>query len=136
MGRGTDTPFEQIGAPGIDGVRLSAELNGQALDGVRFYPVSFRPVSGKYAGKDCQGVFILVTDRAAIRPVRMGLEIATTLYRLYPDEYDPEEAEKLFASKKSLAPIRVGEAPAHVAESWKEDEAKWLRLRKPYLLYK
>jgi uncharacterized protein YbbC (DUF1343 family)/CubicO group peptidase (beta-lactamase class C family) len=135
VGRGTDTPFEQIGAPWIDGIKLSAELNRRALKGVRFYPVSFRPVSGKYAGKDCRGVFILVTDRAAIRPVRMGLEIATILYRLYPDEYDLEEAEKLFASKKSVTPIRAGEDPARVADRWKDDEAKWLGLRKTYLLY-
>jgi uncharacterized protein YbbC (DUF1343 family) len=136
VGRGTDSPFEQIGAPWIDGVRLSSELNRRALEGIRFYPVSFQPVSGKYAGKACQGVFILVTDRAAISPVRMGLEIATTLYSLYPDEYDPEEAEKLFATKKNMAPIRAGEDPIRVAKSWKDDETKWLRIRKPYLLYK
>jgi hypothetical protein len=54
---------------------------------------------------------------------------------LYPDEYDPDEAEKLFATKKSMTPIRAGEDPARVAESWKDDETKWLRTRKPYLLY-
>jgi uncharacterized protein YbbC (DUF1343 family) len=136
VGRGTDTPFEQIGAPWIDGVELSTELNGRALRGVRFYPVSFKPLSGKYADIDCQGVFILVTDRTKIRPVRLGLEIATTLYRLYPEKYDPEEADKLFRSKEGLSPIRAGEEPARAAASWRDDEAKWLQTRKPYLLYK
>jgi uncharacterized protein YbbC (DUF1343 family) len=136
VGRGTDTPFEQFGAPWIDGVRLSSELNRRALEGVRFYPVSFQPRSGKYSGKDCQGIFILVTDRTAIRPVRLGLEIATLLYKLYPDEYDPEEAEKQFATRVNMTPIRAGNDPIRVAESWKDDEAKWLRTRKPYLLYK
>jgi uncharacterized protein YbbC (DUF1343 family) len=136
VGRGTDTPFEQIGAPWIDGVELSIELNGRSLSGVRFYPVSFKPASGKYAGIDCQGVFILVTDRTEIRPVRLGLEIARTLYRLYPEKYDPEEADKLFGSKEGLSPIRAGEDPARVTASWRDDEAKWLQSRKPYLLYK
>lgn len=135
VGRGTDSPFEQIGAPWIDGVNLSAELNRRALGGVRFYPVTFRPQSGKYAGMDCQGVFILVTDRTVIRPVRLGLEIATILQRLYPNEYDPEEADKLFGSKESPNPIKAGEGPVRIAESWKQDEVKWRRLRKPYLLY-
>jgi uncharacterized protein YbbC (DUF1343 family)/CubicO group peptidase (beta-lactamase class C family) len=135
VGRGTDTPFEQIGAPWIDGVRLASELNARRLEGIRFYPVSFTPVSDKYAGKTCRGVHLLITDRKALRPVRLGLEIAAMLYRLYPDTYDPEEADKLFGSKKQPNPIRTGLDPEQVADGWKEDEARWLQLREPYLLY-
>lgn len=135
VGRGTDMPFEQIGAPWIDGVRLAGELNARRLKGLRFYPVSFKPVSDKYAGKTCRGVFLLVTDRRVLRPVRLGLEIAAMLHRLYPDEYDPEEADKMFRSGNWLSPIRAGEDPERVADRWKKDEAKWLHLRAPYLLY-
>ena len=128
-------PFEQIGAPWIDGVRLAAELNGRNLEGIRFYPVSFNPVSDKYAGTTCRGVYLLVTDRRALRPVRLGLEIATMLYRLYPETYDPEEADKLFGTEEQPAPIRTGLDPVQAADRWKKDEAKWLQLRAPYLLY-
>ena len=135
VGRGTDTPFEQLGAPWIDGVKLSAELNRRALNGVRFYPVSFKPQSGKYADMDCQGVFILVTDRRVIRPVRLGFEIATILHRLYPKEYDPEEADKMFGFKEGLNPITAGADPVHVVKGWEDHEQEWFKLRKPYLLY-
>ena len=85
-GRGTDTPFEQIGAPWIDGPALAAALNARALPGVRFYPVTFTPAAGaKLGGQACHGVFVIVTDRDRLRPVRVGLEIAAALSRLYGD---------------------------------------------------
>ncbi len=83
VGRGTDTPFEQLGAPWIDGVQLADALNARNIAGVRFYPVRFTPVSSKYAKEECQGVFIVVTDRSALRPVRLGLEVAAMLHKLY-----------------------------------------------------
>ena len=135
VGRGTDRPFEQVGAPWIDGVRLGSELNGRKLEGIRFYPVAFNPVSDKYAGTTCRGVYLLVTDREALRPVRLGLEIGTALYRLYPETYNPEEADKLFGSGKQPAPIRSGADPEQVADHWEKDETQWLQLRAPYLLY-
>ena len=70
VGRGTDTPFEHIGAPWIDGVQLADALNARSIPGVRFYPVRFTPASSKYANEECQGVFIIVTDRVAMRPTR------------------------------------------------------------------
>jgi uncharacterized protein YbbC (DUF1343 family) len=71
VGRGTDTPFEQVGAPWIVGVQLAAALNARDLAGVRFYPVSFTPQSSKFAGERCQGVFILLIDRQTFQPVRL-----------------------------------------------------------------
>ncbi len=135
VGRGTDTPFDQIGAPWIDGVRLAAELNARTIPGVSFYPVSFVPTTSKYAVEACQGVFLLVNNRQALQPVRLGLEIAATLYRLYPEEYRLKAAKSLLGSEKVFARIQVGEEPARVAESWLVDEARWRELRKGYLLY-
>ena len=83
VGRGTDTPFEQFGAPWIDATVLADALNGRRIPGVGFYPVRFTPASSKYAGQACQGVFMIVTDRAALRPVRLGVEIAAMLHKLY-----------------------------------------------------
>ena len=135
VGRGTGTPFEQIGAPWIDGLQLAAALNANGLAGVRFYPVSFTPQSSKYAGRKCQGVFILVTDRQALRPVRLGLEVAATLHRLYPAEYRLENEDNLLGSETVLIQILAGEDPAVIAKTWRADEKQWRQLRRRYLLY-
>ena len=135
VGRGTGTPFEQFGAPWIDGVQLAAALSARDLAGVRFYPVSFTPQSSKFAGEKCQGVFILVTDRQALRPVRLGLEIAATLYRLYPHKYRLEEEENLLGSETALTQIIAGEKPADIVKTWQADEKHWRQLRRRYLLY-
>jgi uncharacterized protein YbbC (DUF1343 family) len=135
VGRGTDTPFEQIGAPWIDGVQLADTLNARAVPGVRFYPVRFTPASSKYANQECQGVFIIVTDRAALRPVRVGVEIASALSRLYPSHYQLDAAGRLFGSRDALARVRTGDDPAAIAASFGVAEARWRLLRAKYLLY-
>jgi len=135
VGRGTDTPFEQIGAPWIDGALLAAELNARKTPGVSFYQVSFVPTSSKYAGEVCQGVFMLVTNRQVLQPVRLGLKIAATLHLLYPEEYHLEAANSLLGPAETLARIQSGVGSARVAESWLVDEAQWRELRKGYLLY-
>ena len=136
VGRGTDTPFEQIGAPWIDGPVLSAALNASALRGVRFYPVTFTPGAGaKLGGQVCRGVFLIVTDRDRLRPVRVGLEIASTLSRLYGPQFRLEDAATLFGPKAMLEKIRAGADPAAIAASWTADEAKWRLTRAKYLLY-
>jgi uncharacterized protein YbbC (DUF1343 family)/CubicO group peptidase (beta-lactamase class C family) len=136
VGRGTDTPFEQIGAPWIDGVAVSDALNARALPGIRFYPVRFTPVSSKYANQECGGVFMIITDRATIHPVRVGVEISAVLHRLYGAQYELERAERLFGSKEGLARIRAGEDPAAIVSSWAAGEARWRLLRNKYLLYR
>jgi uncharacterized protein YbbC (DUF1343 family) len=135
VGRGTDTPFEHVGAPWIDGLRLADALNARAVPGVRFYPVRFTPVSSKYANEECQGVFIIVTDRAALRPVRVGLEIASALSRMYPAQYQLDAAGRLFGSREALARVRSGDDPTAIAASWAPAEARWRLLRSKYLLY-
>ena len=135
VGRGTDAPFEQIGAPWIDGVTLADQLNARALPGVRFYPVSFVPLTSRYAGERCNGVFMIMTDRRALKPVRVGLEVASALHRLYGPQFDLDAAARLFGSRAVLASIRAGEDPARIAASWAADEARWRLLRAPYLLY-
>jgi uncharacterized protein YbbC (DUF1343 family)/CubicO group peptidase (beta-lactamase class C family) len=136
VGRGTDTPFEQVGAPWIDGVALADALNGRTIPGVRFYPVRFTPASSKYANEECGGVFIIVSDRSAIHPVRVGLEIAAMLQKLYGSKYELESAERLFGSKEGIARIRAGDDPAAIVSSWAAGEARWRLLRNKYLLYR
>jgi uncharacterized protein YbbC (DUF1343 family) len=136
VGRGTDTPFEQLGAPWIDGVQLAEALNARSIAGVRFYPVRFTPVSSKYAKEECQGVFIVVTDRSALRPVRLGLEVAAALHKLYASRFELESAERLFGSKDTLTRVRNGDDPAAIAAAWAAGEARWRLLRAKYLLYR
>jgi uncharacterized protein YbbC (DUF1343 family)/CubicO group peptidase (beta-lactamase class C family) len=136
VGRGTDTPFEHIGAPWIDGVRLADVLNARRIPGVRFYPVLFTPTSSVYANELCRGVFMMVTDRYALRPVRLGIEIASALWRLYPDRYDFKNTVRLIGSQASIDRIRRGDDPTDIARSWSAAEEGWRRLRAKYLLYR
>ena len=135
VGRGTDTPFEQLGAPWIDGVQLAGALHARRIPGVAFYPVRFTPASSKYAKEECQGVFMVVTDRRALRPVRVGVEIAAMLHKLYGTAFDLDTAQRLFGSKDSLARIRAGEDPETIAASWAAGEDRWRVIRAKYLLY-
>ena len=136
VGRGTDTPFEQIGAPWIDGVQLAEALNARGIPGVKFYPVRFTPLSSKYAKQECQGVFLVVTDRQALRPVRLGVELASAVSKLYGAKYELESAERLFGSHDGVSRIRSGEDPATIAGSWSAAEGRWRLLRAKYLLYR
>ncbi len=135
VGRGTDTPFEQIGAPWIDGTALARELNRARLPGLRVYPVSFTPEGSRFAGELCHGVFFLVTDRNALRPVRLGLEVATALHRLHGDLFELGAVTRLFGSRATTARIRAGDQTWEIAAAWDDGAAAWRRLSTPYLLY-
>ena len=135
VGRGTDAPFEQIGAPWINGVELAEHLNARSLSGIRFYPVAFTPESSKYADQQCGGIYMIVTNRDLLRPVRVGLEVAAALYQLYGDIFEIDAAARLLGSRDTLNRIKANEDPSAIAQSWVADEAAWRRLRAPYLLY-
>jgi uncharacterized protein YbbC (DUF1343 family)/CubicO group peptidase (beta-lactamase class C family) len=136
VGRGTDAPFEQIGAPWIDGARLAEYLNARKLAGISFYPVHFTPSSSKFAGERCGGVFMVVTDRDRLRPVRTGLEIAAALIKLHGDRFELEPTLRLLGSADTLRRLRAGEDPAAIAETWAADEARWRLRRARYVLYR
>ena len=136
VGRGTDQPFEQIGAPWINGPQLAERLNARRLAGVRFYPISFTPKATKYANEECHGVFMLITNRGALQPVRVGFEIASALMALYGAKYEPNNMWRLIGSETLVAAIQQGEDPATMAQRWTADEARWRRLRAKYLLYR
>jgi uncharacterized protein YbbC (DUF1343 family)/CubicO group peptidase (beta-lactamase class C family) len=136
VGRGTDQPFEQIGAPWIHGAQLADQLNARRLPGIRFYPITFTPNSSKYANEECRGVFMVVTNRAALQPVRVGIEIASALSSLYGEKYQPNNMWRLIGSEQIVARLRQGEDAAAVAARWSADEAQWRRLRAKYLMYR
>ncbi len=136
VGRGTDTPFQQVGAPWIDGRRLAAHLNARNLPGIRVYPVHFTPTSSKFRGERCEGIFFVVTDREALRPVRLGLEVAAALFTVHPGRFDPGRTGILLGSADDLAQVRTGADPAAVAARWAVPESRWRTLTAKYLLYR
>jgi uncharacterized protein YbbC (DUF1343 family)/CubicO group peptidase (beta-lactamase class C family) len=138
VGRGTDTPFEWIGAPWIDATgasNLAQALNARDLSGVRFVPVSFTPASSNYANQLCGGVNILVTDRSALDAPELGIEIAAALHTLHPNEYKLAALDTLMVSKASLDALANGEDPRRIAEQWQDQIQKFMTIRAKYLLY-
>jgi uncharacterized protein YbbC (DUF1343 family) len=135
VGRGTDTPFEVFGAPWIQGAELTAELNRRAVPGVRFQTTTFTPDEGLYKGQYCQGMSISITDRNALQSMRMGLEIAATLHRLYPQQFHLEKIMELLGSQSTVERLKRGDAPAQIVESWSADLDKFRAMREKYLLY-
>jgi uncharacterized protein YbbC (DUF1343 family) len=136
VGRGTDTPFEHVGAPWLDGRKLAAALNARKLPGIRFYPTSFTPTASRFKGEPCGGVFMIVTDRDALRPVRVGLELASAIYRQHGDTFEIDRMLRLLGSPATLARIKSGDDPAAIAASWANDEGRWRLLRAKYLIYR
>jgi uncharacterized protein YbbC (DUF1343 family)/CubicO group peptidase (beta-lactamase class C family) len=135
VGRGTDTPFELIGAPWIDPAALARDLNARDLDGVRFVPVRFTPSSSVYADQPCGGVNIVVTDRNALDSPEMGIEIVAALLKLYPHDYKVAGLDTLMVNKATLDALLAGEDPRRIAEDWQDADQKFESLRARYLLY-
>ena len=136
VGRGTETPFEEFGAPWINGEEVAAALNGRHLAGVVFKNQPFIPVIGLYSGQRCGGVGMRVTDRQAVRAMRVGIEIASVLKKLYPDKFDPEKLMVLIGNDGTIRKLQEGVPPEQIVESWSGDLSTFEQLRKKYFLYK
>lgn len=135
VGRGTDTPFEVVGAPYLDDVRLAAELNRAGLPGVRFVPVRFTPTASVFAGQLCRGVNLVLTDRDRCDVVDIGLLIAQTLHRLYPADFDLAKFDRLLGHRATIEALQAGKTLAQVRQSWAADLADFQQRRAKYLLY-
>jgi uncharacterized protein YbbC (DUF1343 family) len=135
VGRGTDRPFEVIGAPWLDGRRLAAELAAARLPGVRFVPVRFTPASSTHAGRECGGVQIFIDDWQRFEPVLTGLTIAHRLHRLYPADWQMKRYLVLLAHQPTYAALERGDDPEQICRSWRQELDAFLEVRKKYLLY-
>ena len=136
VGRGTDTPFELIGAPWLDGQKLAEELNRAALPGVRFIPTTFTPGSSKFKEERCGGVQIVITRREALQPVRTGFEIATRLRALHAGEWKPEGYDRLLGNASILRMLVEGYPAADLGEQGANGKNEFLSRRERMLLYK
>jgi len=135
VGRGTDTPFEVVGAPWIDAVLFASYLNKRDIGGVRFVPIRFTPTASNYKDEPCGGVNILLTDREMLDGPELGLEIAAALVKLYADHWKPEGLDTLMKNQSSLTAIEKGEDPRRVADDWRDDLAEFISMRAKYLRY-
>jgi uncharacterized protein YbbC (DUF1343 family)/CubicO group peptidase (beta-lactamase class C family) len=135
VGRGTDTPFEVIGAPWLDGRKVAAELNSRGLPGVRFVPIEFTPESSKFADKKCGGVNIVLTDRATFEPVRTGLEIAAQLRRMYPKDWEADGYMRLTANQATVQAMLDGKSATEIETVAREGMSDFMRRRARHLLY-
>jgi uncharacterized protein YbbC (DUF1343 family) len=135
VGRGTEAPFEEFGAPWINGEEVATELNAKNLPGLRFANQRFIPVSGLYAGQHCGGVGIKVTDRAAVRSMRMGLEIAEILQKKYPANFDTAKMLLLLGNSETVSQLQAGTTPAEIVAGWAKDLAAYDQMRRRYFLY-
>ncbi|HKO60270.1 MAG TPA: exo-beta-N-acetylmuramidase NamZ domain-containing protein [Pyrinomonadaceae bacterium] len=135
VGRGTDTPFEVVGAPWIDGQELAAHLNARRISGVRFVPVKFTPKASVFKDEQCGGINIIVTDRSRFRPVMNGIEIAVALRRLYPAEWKIDSYLRLLVNSDTLERLKRGESAEEIARSWNTKLEEFRVARAKVLLY-
>ena len=144
MGRGTPTPFEQIGAPWIDGERLAAELNRAGFPGAHFVAVKFTPrpalfpgpaASLKHREVECGGVRVMLTDPVAFNAVDVGLELAVILQRLYPQQLNAAAMARLLGDDATLAAILAGKSSAEIKAPWSAGLVDFKARREAFLLY-
>jgi len=135
VGRGTDTPFELLGAPWIKGRELAAYLNERGIAGVRFVPVTFTPTASNYAGQKCEGVNFLLTDRNALDSPELGIELAAALRKLYPADYKMDRLIELLLNQSVYDGLLAGKDPRRIAQDWQEELEKFEVVRKKYLIY-
>jgi uncharacterized protein YbbC (DUF1343 family) len=135
IGRGTDTPFEVVGAPWIDGRKLAESLNHARLPGVRFVPLRFTPRSSVHKDAECGGINIIITDRTRFEPITTGLEIASQLLKLYPKDFAFDRFNRLLVNQKVYDAVRQGSEGRALRQIWESDLASFRAIRSRYLLY-
>ncbi|MEM7260852.1 MAG: DUF1343 domain-containing protein [Planctomycetota bacterium] len=134
VGRGTDTPFERLGAPWIDELRLARALNRWALPGVRFVPVRFTPDASVHRGVECGGVHIELTDRHSLRSVRTGLTIAWELEQLFGAHFDETRLMRLLKSHRVLV-LWERRGPIGLEAAWEASATRFAELARRYWRY-
>lgn len=135
VGRGTDTPFEVFGAPWIEDALLAETLNATGLAGMHFVPIVFRPTTREFAGQECRGVYVVTEEWNAVEPVTAAVQIALTLKRLWPEQFDHTRLAHLLGSQAAVAAIGRLEPAASIVAGWQEEVARFRSEREACLLY-
>jgi uncharacterized protein YbbC (DUF1343 family) len=135
VGRGTDTPFEWIGAPWIKAEELTNELRSRNLPGIKFEPTTFTPNASKFKGEQCQGVRFVLTDRGSFLAVVTGIHILDAIYKLYPDTYEIDKAHGLVGKKKIIEMIKQRVPVNRIIADWQPELQSFITIRNQYILY-
>jgi uncharacterized protein YbbC (DUF1343 family)/CubicO group peptidase (beta-lactamase class C family) len=136
VGRGTDTPFELVGAPWMKSRELAAYLNARAIAGVRFVPVTFTPTTSNYNGQKCEGVNLVVTDRNGFDAPELGIELAAALQKLYPADFKIGRMQELLVNQSVFDGLMAGQDPRRIAQDWQDGLQAFMKVREKYLIYK
>ena len=135
VGRGTETPFEILGAPWVRGKELANYLNKRNISGVSFKSVSFTPRSSIYKNKKCHGVRIILEDRDSLNAPLLGIEIISALNRLYSKHFKLQQTIGLVGSQKVIQSIKKGIDPAVIVSKWQDKLDQFRDIRERYLIY-
>lgn len=135
VGRGTDTPFEVIGAPWIDARDLAQEMNSRHIPGAVFVPIRFTPVSSKYSGQLCGGLNIIITDRQQLKPLTVGWHLSAALQKLYPQDWKGQQAMRLLGSEATLDAILSGKTVEQIQAVAARGVAEFESRRSRFLIY-
>src|SRR5438067_10467885 len=135
VGRGTDTPFEVIGAPWLDGQKLASYLNARRIPGVRFIPICFKPNASVFKNEECSGVNVVIIDRSNFRSVRTGIEVAVALHSLYPADWKVDSYSRLLVNADALEKLKRGASPEELTQSWSGKLNEFQRARARVLIY-
>jgi uncharacterized protein YbbC (DUF1343 family) len=135
VGRGTDAPFELVGAPWVDGHKLADYLNPRRIPGVHFTAAEFTPASSPYAGQLCRGVRITLTDRDVLDSPLLGVELMSALLKPFPADYKLDRTDALVANARVMEAVKAGRDPHVIADEWRKDVRKFMKRRQKFLLY-
>lgn len=135
VGRGTDTPFEVVGAPYIDGQKLAAYLNTRNLRGARFVPIKFKPNASVFKGENLGGINIIITDRNIFDSVETGTEIAAALRKIYPNDWQTDKYSRLLVNAEILEKLKNGVSSEEIEKTWQKSLEEFKTRRAKYLLY-
>jgi uncharacterized protein YbbC (DUF1343 family)/CubicO group peptidase (beta-lactamase class C family) len=135
VGRGTDTPFEVVGAPFINDLKFAEELNSAGLPGVRFVPIRFTPIASVFKNKACGGVYIVLTDRDHCDVVDIGIQMAIILRHDYPEQFELDKIKHLLLDEPTLEAIKKGDALQAIHQSWAPAQKNFEQRRAKFLLY-
>jgi len=136
VGRGTDTPFELVGAPWIKSKEFALYLNARGIMGVRFVPTTFTPTAAVYNGQACQGVNVVLTDRNGFDAPELGIELAVALRKLYAADFKIERMQELLVNQSTYDALMAGQDPRRIAQEWQDSLEKFAKVRTKYLIYK
>jgi uncharacterized protein YbbC (DUF1343 family) len=135
VGRGTDRPFEMVGAPWIEPRSFAASLQAAQIPGVQFIPVFFTPKSSKHKGVRCGGVSLTITNTEKLNSVLLGLTLVSVLYKLYPEDFKIDRVMDFLGNAAAMESLKNGNPPAEAMREDSIEFRKFLSKRRKALIY-